>query len=141
MNREEYMANAFGVSRRAIDLIVEAERNISAKFKELETIAEINQLKVMKAFSDNKVSERHFVPTTGYGYDDDGRDTLDKIYAQVFGAEDALVRHNWVNGSHTLSTMLYAILRPGDTLLALTGKPYDTHEEVIGAAGNDGDGS
>lgn len=141
MNREEYMANAFGVSRRAIDLIVEAERNISAKFKELETIAEINQLKVMKAFSDNKVSERHFVPTTGYGYDDDGRDTLDKIYAQVFGAEDALVRHNWVNGSHTLSTMLYAILRPGDTLLALTGKPYDTLEEVIGIAGNDGDGS
>ena len=135
------MANAFGVSRRAIDLIVEAERNISAKFKELETIAEINQLKVMKAFSDNKVSERHFVPTTGYGYDDDGRDTLDKIYAQVFGAEDALVRHNWVNGSHTLSTMLYAILRPGDTLLALTGKPYDTLEEVIGIAGNDGDGS
>ena len=141
MNREEYMANAFGVSRRAIDLIVEAERNISAKFKELETIAEINQLKVMKAFSDNKVSERHFVPTTGYGYDDDGRDTLDKIYAQVFGAEDALVRHNWVNGSHTLSTMLYAILRPGDTLLAFTGKPYDTLEEVIGIAGNDGDGS
>ena len=135
------MANAFGVSRRAIDLIVEAERNISAKFKELETIAEINQLKVMKAFSDNKVSERHFVPTTGYGYDDDGRDTLDKIYAQVFGAEDALVRHNWVNGSHTLSTMLYAILRPGDKLLALTGKPYDTLEEVIGIAGNDGDGS
>ena len=141
MNKTEYIANAFGVSRRSIELIDEAEKRIEKKFRELEENAEINQLKVMKAFSDNRVSERHFMPTTGYGYDDDGRDTLDKVYAQVFGAEDALVRHNWVNGSHTLSTMLYAVLRPGDTLLAVTGKPYDTLEEVIGIAGEDGNGS
>lgn len=141
MNKTEYTVNAFGVSRRAIELVKEAERTIADKFAELEETAEINQLKVMHAFSDNRVSERHFVPTTGYGYDDDGRDTLDKIYAQVFGAEDALVRHNWVNGSHTLATMLYAVLRPGDTLLAVTGKPYDTLEEVIGIAGDDGNGS
>lgn len=141
MDKTEYIMEAFGVSRRSAELVAEAEKAISDKFKELEEISEINQLKVMRAFSDNRVSERHFMPTTGYGYDDDGRDTLDKIYAQVFGAEDALVRHNWVNGSHTLATMLYGVLRPGDTLLAITGKPYDTLEEVIGIAGKEGNGS
>ena len=141
MNNTEYIYNAFGVSKRASLLIEDAQRAVEDKFKEIEAIAEFNQLKVMRAFADNKVSERHFMPTTGYGYDDDGRDTLDKIYAQVFGADDALVRHNWVNGSHTLATMLYGVLRPGDTMLAITGKPYDTLEEVIGIAGEDGNGS
>ena len=141
MTKDEYIIKNFGISRRAVELVNEAENSVRDKLAELEGIAEINQLKVMKAFSDNRVSERHFMPTTGYGYDDDGRDTLDKIYAQVFGAEDALVRHNWVNGSHTLATMLYAVLRPGDTLMAITGKPYDTLEEVIGIAGADGNGS
>ena len=141
MNNTEYIYEAFGVSKRASLLIEDAQRAVEDKFKELEAIAEFNQLKVMRAFADNKVSERHFMPTTGYGYDDDGRDTLDTIYAQVFGAEDALVRHNWVNGSHTLATMLYGVLRPGDTMLAITGKPYDTLEEVIGIAGEDGNGS
>lgn len=141
MTKDEYIIRNFGISKSTVELINEAEASIKGKFAEMESTAEINQLKVMKAFSDNRVSERHFMPTTGYGYDDDGRDTLDKIYAQVFGAEDALVRHNWVNGSHTLATMLYAVLRPGDTLMAVTGKPYDTLEEVIGIAGEDGNGS
>lgn len=141
MTKEEYIMNSFGVSRRAVRLVSEAEEAVSGKFREFEETAEINQLKVMKAFSENRVSERHFAPTTGYGYDDDGRDTLDKIYARVFGAEDALVRHNWVNGTHTLATMLYGMLRPGDTLLAITGKPYDTLEEVIGISGTPGRGS
>ncbi len=141
MDKTLYISEAFGVSKRSIDIVQAAEARVSERFKRLEEIAELNQLKVMKAFSDNRVSERHFMPTTGYGYDDDGRDTLDKIYAQIFGAEDALVRHNWVNGSHTLSTMLYGILRPGDILLAVTGKPYDTLEEVIGISGDDGNGS
>lgn len=136
-----YITENFGVSKRAAELVRNAEASLSEVFAKLGEIAEINQLKVMKAFADNRVSERHFMPTTGYGYDDDGRDTLDKIYAQVFGCEDALVRHNWVNGSHTLATMLYAVLRPGDTLLAVTGKPYDTLEEVIGIVGEDGNGS
>lgn len=83
MDKTEYVMEAFGVSRRSAELVAEAEKAISDKFKELEEISEINQLKVMRAFSDNRVSERHFMPTTGYGYDDDGRDTLDKIYAQV----------------------------------------------------------
>lgn len=141
MDKNQYIMENFKVSRRALDLIQAAETSIKDKFAQMEAVAEINQLKVMKAFSDHRVSERHFMPTTGYGYDDDGRDTLDRIYAQVFGAEDALVRHNWVNGSHTLATMLYAVLRPGDTLAAITGKPYDTLEEVIGIAGEDGNGS
>ncbi len=141
MNKDLYIAENFGVSKRAVDIVNAAEEDVRDVFKDMEKTAEINQLKVMKAFSDNRVSERHFVPTTGYGYDDDGRDTLDKVFAQAFGAEDALVRQQWVNGSHTLSTMLYAVLRPGDTLLAITGKPYDTLEEVIGIAGRDGNGS
>lgn len=141
MNKDRYISENFGVSMKAVELINRAENCVKAQFAKMEETAEINQLKVMKAFADNRVSERHFMPTTGYGYDDDGRDTLDKIYAQVFGAEDALVRHNWVNGSHTLATMLYAVLRPGDTLMAITGKPYDTLEEVIGIAGEAGNGS
>ncbi len=141
MDKTGFIIENFGVSRRAAELVAAAEESVRDRFAEFERVAEINQLKVMKAFSDNKVSERHFMPTTGYGYDDDGRDTLDRVYAQVFGAEDALVRHNWVNGSHTLATMLYGVLRPGDTLLAVTGKPYDTLEEVIGIAGTPGNGS
>lgn len=141
MDKTEFIVKNFGISRRAVELINEAERRVKDRFERIEEKAEINQLKVMKAFSDHHVSERHFMPTTGYGYDDDGRDTLDRIYAQVFGSEDALVRLNWVNGSHTLATMMYAVLRPGDTLLAVTGKPYDTLEEVIGIAGEDGNGS
>lgn len=141
MNKIEYISSGLGVSREAVELVDAAEARIKHVFGRMEEIAELNQLKVLKAFSDNRVSERHFIPTTGYGYDDDGRDTLDRIYAQAFGAEDALVRHNWVNGSHTLATMLYAVLRPGDILLSVTGKPYDTLEEVIGIAGEDGNGS
>lgn len=141
MNKTEYIMESFGVSKHSLDIINEAEKSIENEFAKLREIAEINQLKIMRAFSDNHVSERHFAPTTGYGYDDEGRDVLDKIYAQVFGAEDALVRNFWVNGSHTLSTMLFSVLRPGDTLLAITGKPYDTLEEVIGITGEDGNGS
>ncbi len=141
MNKTEYITKNFGVSARAVELVNKAESSVREQFGILEEKAEINQLKVMKAFSEFCVSERHFMPTTGYGYDDDGRDTLDKVYAHIFGCDDALVRQNWVNGSHTLSTMMYAVLRPGDTLLSVTGKPYDTLEEVIGIAGDDGNGS
>lgn len=141
MDKNRYITENFGVSEKAVDIVNTAEAAVRNSFRRMEEIAELNQMKVMKAFSDNRVSERHFMPTTGYGYDDDGRDTLDRIFAQAFGAEDALVRQQWVNGSHTLATMLYAILRPGDTLLAVTGKPYDTLEEVIGIAGEDGSGS
>ena len=113
----------------------QAETALADKFREIDEIAAFNQQKVLQAFIDNRVGTAHFNPTTGYGYDDVGRETLDKIYAQVFGAEAALVRHNIVNGTHCLAIALFAVLRPGDTLLAVTGKPYDTLEEVIGISG------
>jgi len=141
MTKDEYISKNFGISQEILKLISEAEAEISPQFRHIEGTAEINQLKVMKAFSDNRVSEAHLLPATGYGYDDLGRDTLDKVYAQVFGAEDALVRHNFVNGTHTIYTALSAVLRPGDTLLAATGKPYDTLEEAIGISGESGRGS
>ena len=141
MDKNNFIKGNFGISDKVLELVDRAEQKISAQFKRVEDIAQINQLKVMKAFCDNNISETHFTSTSGYGYDDIGRDTLDKVYAQSFGAEDALVRYSFVNGTHALSTMLFGVLRPGDLLVAITGKPYDTLEEVIGIAGNDGDGS
>lgn len=142
MNRtDKFITENFGVSEDVLTLVGEVEKELSEQFKYIDENAQINQLKVMKAFSDNHVSEAHLLPTTGYGYDDLGRDTLDKIYAQIFGCEDALVRHNFISGTHTISTALFGVLRPGDTLVSVTGKPYDTLEEVIGIAGEDGNGS
>ena len=141
MNKAEYLRENFGISEEIAAITAEAEKSVEERFKHIEEIAELNQFKVQKAFYDNHVSEAHLLPTTGYGYDDLGRDTLDKVYAQVFEAEDALVRHHFVNGSHTIATALYAVLRPGDTLFAITGKPYDTLEEAIGISGEPGRGS
>lgn len=101
------------------------------KFAELDRLAEYNGQRVLKAFIDNRVSEMHLKGTTGYGYNDDGRDKLDAVFAQVLGAEDALVRHNFVNGTHALTTALFGVLRPRDTMLSVTGMPYDTMQEVI----------
>lgn len=105
------------------------------QFDRIDDITEYNQLKVQKAFIDNGISESHFVSSTGYGYGDRGRDTLDKVWAQVFGAEDALVRHNFTCGTHTLGVALFGILRPNDKMLCVTGTPYDTIHNVIGITG------
>ncbi len=112
-----------------------AEESCKEAFARIDDIAYYNEAKVLKAFADCHVSESHFAGTTCYGYDDRGRDVLDMVYAQAFGAEDALVRHHFVSGTHTLSTAMFGILRPGDVLLSITGKPYDTMEEVIGIRG------
>ncbi len=141
MDKREFIKNNFGIGDRVLDLIEEAEKSVAGDFKRIEENAQINQLKVMKAFANNRVSEAHFAETTGYGYDDLGRDTLDKIYAEVLGTEDAFVRHSFVNGTHAISTALFGILRPNDVLMAITGKPYDTLEEGIGISGSAGDGS
>lgn len=141
MDKNKFIQESFAVSEEAVKLVADAEKEVEAQFEYIENIAEINQLRVMKAFSDNRVSDSHFVPTTGYGYDDIGRDTLDRVYADIMGAEDALVRHNFISGTHTISTALFAVLRPGDTLVSITGKPYDTLEEVIGIEGEAGNGS
>lgn len=141
MTDKEFMQREYGIPEDITELIEELERAAAEDFARIDRIASLNQLRVMRAFYNNRVSEAHFAATSGYGYDDLGRDTLDKIYAELFGAEDALVRHNFISGTHTLSTMLFGVLRPGDKLLAATGKPYDTLEEVIGIAGEAGSGS
>lgn len=99
-------------------------------------ITEYNQQKMLKAFHNARVSESHFVASTGYGYGDRGRDALDEVFASALGAEDALVRHNFVSGTHTLTVALFGMLRPGDTMLSITGIPYDTLRGVIGIGGN-----
>lgn len=141
MDKNKFIKDNFGISDKTLKLVSEVEESIKEQFKHIENICEINQLRVMKAFADNRVSDSHFVATTGYGYDDLGRDTLDRVYADIMGAEDALVRHNFISGTHTISTALFAVLRPNDILVSITGKPYDTLEEVIGIQGEAGNGS
>lgn len=114
----------------------EAEKEILEVFRRIDAVAERNTRKVMEAFQDNRVSDSCFAGTTGYGYDDLGRETLDKIYAQVFGAEAALVRINFVNGTHALTAAMFATVKPGDTILAATGMPYDTLRSAIGISGS-----
>lgn len=121
--------------------LAETELNKSQVFKRVEDIAFYNQQKVLDAFREFRVADSYFAATSGYGYDDKGRDMLDKIYARVFEAESAFVRHTLVSGTQTLAVGLFGLLRPGDTLLSVTGKPYDTLEEVIGIRGEEGTGS
>lgn len=118
------------------NLALKVEEKLSDSFKRIDEIARINSQKVLSAFQKYRVSDSMFAGTSGYGYDDLGRDTLDKIYAEVFGAEDALVRLQFVNGTHTIACALFGALRPGDTLLAATGAPYDTLQSTIGITGN-----
>lgn len=125
----------FNISKKIENASDKAIEMCKEQFKYIEDITEYNQLKVQKAFIDFGISESHFNSSTGYGYDDRGRDTLDKVWAQIFGAEDALVRHNFTCGTHTLSTALFGVLRPGDKMLCVTGTPYDTIHGVIGISG------
>lgn len=124
------------ISPEVFDLARQAENEIKAQFDRIDRIAEKNTIKVMQAFQDNKVSDSCFAGTSGYGYDDLGREVLDKVYAQVFCTESALVRIGFVNGTHALSAALFALLKPGDTLLSVTGLPYDTLRNAIGIEGN-----
>jgi len=134
--REQY-----AVPMQAIELIQRIEQEIMPQFEHINRIREYNQYKVLHAFQKNQISSRHFLPSNGYGYDDAGRDTLDQVYADVFHCQDALVRPQLVSGTHAISTCLYALLRPGERLLSITGKPYDTLEDVIGITGKKGQGS
>lgn len=122
-------------------LSMEVEEQISHLHKQIDERIEKNQFRVLQSFQNNRVSDSHFNPSTGYGYGDIGRDTLEKIYAEVFGGEAALVRPQIISGTHAISTCLFAVLRPGDELLYITGKPYDTLEEVVGYRGKKGTGS
>lgn len=126
---------------KLMELAAQAEENCAAAFRKINDIAEYNGAKVLKAFTDNRVSEPCFYGSTGYGYGDVGREVIDKVFAQALGTEDALVRFNFVSGTHALSVALFGVLRTGDKMVSLTGRPYDTLEEVIGLAGNKGTGS
>ena len=117
-------------------LVEEAEKEVSSQFEIIEEISEKNHEKVLSAFQDNNVTEVHFNQTTGYGYDDLGRDVIEKIFAQIFHTEDAIVRGQFVSGSHALNVTLFALLRPNDIMLSISGKPYDTLDEVIGLREN-----
>ncbi len=128
-------------SKKITDLAAEAERELSETFARIDEISFYNTNKVMDAFREHRVATAMFDSTSGYGYDDRGRDTLDKIWADVMGAETAFVRHNIVNGTQALTIGLFGLLRPGDLLCSIAGKPYDTLEEVIGISGTPGNGS
>ena len=125
------------MNEKIIKLVNDSEKKLDKEFKKIDEICEYNSLKVLNAFWNNKLSEAHFSQTTGYGYDDIGRDVIEKIYAEIFGAEDALVRSQFISGSHALTVALFAYLRPGDTMLSISGLPYDTLHEVIGIVPND----
>ena len=129
------------ISNRILELTASAEKALEPHFRRIDNIAFENTKKIMDAFREHRVSEAMFAPTSGYGYDDRGRDTLDAIWADVMGAEAAFVRHSIANGTHALTIGLFGLLRPGDIMLSVAGKPYDTLEEVIGIAGESGNGS
>ncbi len=124
-----------------LEIIERAEKDCARAFSRLDEIERVNTKKVLDSFKNHRVSARHFAPTTGYGYDDIGRDTLGEIFAEVLGTETALVRPQIASGTHALALCLFGILRPGDTLLSAAGKPYDTLEEIIGISGEKGNGS
>ena len=130
------MYQEFGISEKIIELSKETQKDIEPILKKIEEICEYNSLKVLKAFQNNNISDMHFNQTTGYGYGDVGRDTCEKVFAEVLGAEDSLVRGQFISGTHALTVALFAFLRPGDTMLSITGKPYDTLDEVIGITEN-----
>ena len=130
------MYEQLGIKKEIIDLSIKVEEELQDIFKVIDKTKEANSIKVLKAFQNNKISDMHFGSTSGYGYGDIGRDTLEKVFAEVLGAEDALVRNQFISGTHALTVALFAMLRPGDIMLSINGKPYDTLDEVIGLVDN-----
>lgn len=130
--KNAYLKEAFNISEKVISYIDKVEAEIKPLFEDLDEKAEYHQYKVIQAMQRAGLSDRHFHPATGYGYDDVGREVVETIYADIFGAEDALVRPHISSGTHAISLCLYGVLRPGDELLSITGSPYDTLRTVIG---------
>jgi len=135
------MYELLGIDKALADLSLTVEKELSEHFGALDALAGRNQARVLRAFWENRVCEAHFAGSTGYGYNDRGREVLDAVYASVFGAEDALVRQQFVGGTHALAVALFGVMRPGQALLSVTGSPYDTLLEVIGLRGEPGAGS
>lgn len=130
------MYQEFGINEKIENLANEAEENLKKEFAKIDLACTKNSLKVLTAFQKNKIAEVHFNSTTGYGYDDIGRDTIEKVFADVLHAEDSLVRTQFISGTHAITVALFACLRPGDTMLSICGKPYDTLDSIIGIAEN-----
>ena len=130
------MYNELGIREEVVKLVNESDKELADKFREIDELCDYNSLRVLSSFHKFEVSESCFNSTTGYGYNDLGRDTIEKIFADIFGCEDALVRSQFISGSHALTVCLFGLLRPGDTLLSICGKPYDTLDEVIGIVPN-----
>jgi len=131
------MLDELKINESVIELSKKVEEKLAEVFKKVDEVCEYNSLKVLNAFHKHQIAEVHFNMTTGYGYGDLGRDTIEKVYADIFKTEDSLVRGQFISGSHALTVTLFALLRPNDTLLSITGKPYDTLDEVIGIVPND----
>ncbi|HZK26779.1 MAG TPA: methionine gamma-lyase family protein [Thermoclostridium sp.] len=141
MKYTEIYHEGFNIDPKLVKLASDIEKNCYRVFDNIKQVSAYNQSKVIKAMQEYRVSDTHFSGSTGYGYDDRGREVLESVYAAAFGAEDALVRHQITCGTHALALCLYGVLLPGDELLSITGKPYDTLDEVIGIRGNKGVGS
>ena len=135
---QNLLKTEFGICEAVINVSNLTEKDSKDILNDIDAVKEYNQLKVIKAMQKNNLSDTHFPGTTGYGYDDRRRDLLDRVFADVFKAEDALVRHQIVSGTQALALCMFGNVRPGDELLAVTGKPYDTLEEVIGIRGEGG---
>lgn len=130
------MYEQFGISEKIEKLAMEAEANLKDEFAKIDLACTKNSIKVLNAFQKHKIAEVHFGSTTGYGYDDIGRDTIERVFADVLGAEDSLVRTQFISGTHAITVALFACLRPGDTMLSICGKPYDTLDPIIGIEKN-----
>lgn len=130
------MYNELGIKEKVVKLVLKAEEELKEQFKNIDDVCQYNSLKVLNAFHKNQISEVHFNSTTGYGYGDIGRDAIESVFSCVLKAEDALVRSQFISGTHALTVALFAYLRPGDTLLSISGMPYDTLHEVIGIKDN-----
>ena len=126
----------FGISKEIEDLSIKVEKKIKPIFEKIDEISEKNSLKVLQAFQKNNLSETHLYSSTGYGIDEPGRNKIEDIYADIFKAEDAIVRTQLISGTHALSVTLFGLLKPGDTMLSISGEPYDTLQTVIGLGEN-----
>ncbi|PRR81343.1 aminotransferase class I/II-fold pyridoxal phosphate-dependent enzyme [Clostridium vincentii] len=138
---KDLLKTNYKLKDETLDLYERAIKDVEGQFKMYDEIREFNQLKVLKAFQQERISDAHFTNSSGYGYDDIGRDSLDKVYARIFNAEAAIVRPHFVNGTHAIGAALFGNLRPGDKLLCVSGKPYDTLHSIIGISGDEKIGS
>ncbi|MFD3157123.1 aminotransferase class I/II-fold pyridoxal phosphate-dependent enzyme [Haloimpatiens sp. FM7330] len=138
---KELLKKQYNISDYVLGIYEKALKDVSSQFEKLNEIREYNQIKVLNAFQEERISDTHFTNSTGYGYGDIGRDTLDKVYAKIFNTESALVRPHFVNGTHAIAAALFGNLRPNDTMVSVCGTPYDTLHDVIGINKDDNKGS